>query len=102
MPNLDRAIDVLQLAPSTVAEFRLDPAQHVFPHRARKSNAAGLSLRFQAGSDVDPIAQDVAPLYYHIAYINADPQPEPTLAHNHRRLYLHGTAHGVHCRGELH
>lgn len=68
---------------------------------AGNADTSGLGLCLQSGSNVHPVSQQVAALYYDIAQIDPNPKSdlacawELVIAGPQRRLHLGGAAHGV-------
>jgi hypothetical protein len=76
-------------------------------HHPRDAEAAGIRQGFQAGRDIDAVAEDVVAVDDDVAEVDPDPEPDPAVlrhagfAVDHRPLHLGGTADGVDDAREL-
>jgi hypothetical protein len=77
-------------------------------HDAADADFPRLGQSFEAGGDVDAVAEDVAFVEDDVAEVDADTKLDPLLrphvgvALGHRLLQLGGTAHRIDDAGELH
>ena len=92
--------DVLQILLAHIGEPDLDFAADLLEGRCREANAAGLGDGFQAGGDVDAVAEDVVAIGQHITDVDADPELDLPLGRlvglcRHAALNRDGAAHSI-------
>ena len=77
--DADRLGDVLDALLAHILEAVGQLPPDMIPHAAGDADAAGLGQAFDAGGDVDAIAEDVAVLHHDVAEIDADAKPHLAL-----------------------
>ena len=93
--------DVLDLLLAQILEGQIEPAAHVFLHRAGDEDPARLGQCLEPRGDVDAVAEDVVALDDDVAEIDADAKfdapvrGEPAVPLGHRLLHRDGAAHGI-------
>jgi hypothetical protein len=75
--DADRAVEVAQRAPAEELEAVIELALDLIERAARDQEAAGFGQRFQAGGDVDAVAQEVVAVDHDVAEVDADPEFDP-------------------------
>jgi hypothetical protein len=72
--SADRARDIFEALLPEIRKADFDPARRVLLNPSGHTNPARLGQAFQPGSDVDPIAENIAILDNDIALMDPDPQ----------------------------
>src|SRR5207244_10295253 len=102
-----RTRDILELLLTEIAEVEVELARSILPHPGRDTDAARLGQAFEAGRDVDAVAEDVAVLDDDVALVDADAEGDAALrryrgvAFGQLRLHSGGTSERVDDAGEL-
>ena len=104
----DRLGDVLELRRAQIVDGEIEPRFHLPIGVLRQTDGTGLGHSFQARSDIDTVAHQVAvALLDHVAEMNADAvlnpalRRKPRVALRHSILHLDGATNGVDNASEL-
>ncbi len=76
--NPHRTGDVLQLLVAQIVEGKVEPAGGVLLDPGRDADPAGVGQGFEAGGDVDPVAENVAVLDNNVALVDPDAEFDST------------------------
>ena len=82
--NADGARDVLHRLLAEIGKGQRELVADLVVRRARDADAAGLAQRFEAGGDVDAVAENVVAVDDDVADIDADPEHDPLVVRNLR------------------
>jgi hypothetical protein len=78
--DADRALEFAQGPPADELERLVALALDLIEGAARDQEAAGLGQGFEAGGDVDAVAEQVVPVDHDVAEVDADPKLDPSRA----------------------
>ena len=104
---MQRTVDVLHLVLAAIGEGDVDPPADVLVDGVGDRDPARLGKAFDAGGDVDAVAEDVVAVDDDVADMNADPVLQEiglgraVAAPGHRRLEGDAALHRVHGGGEF-
>jgi hypothetical protein len=103
----DRLGDVFHPLLAEIGEGQRQLCADLIPHRSGNANATRLSNSFQAGSDVNGVAEKIVALHYDVADVDANPKPHLLARRSIRILFgdgllnRDGTLHGIHSTREV-
>jgi hypothetical protein len=75
----DRSRDILKRLLAHVFESEVELAHRILPDPGRNANAARLGQAFEAGGDIDAVAEDVAVLDDDVADVDANAELDASL-----------------------
>src|SRR5207248_5233887 len=96
-----RTGDIFYALLADIVEVVRELVADLVVHSSRDTDPAWLGQRFEARSDIDPIAENVVTLGDYVSKIDADAEPDPPfggdlrIAVNHPGLHLGRTAHRI-------
>ena len=106
--DADRTRDVLDGLLAHVLEAKTELIAHLIVHDARNQDPAGIGQRFQPGRHIYAITEDVIPVDYDVADVEADAEFDALVRRNtgialdHTALNVDGAAHGIDHADEFH
>ena len=104
---MHRAGDVLDLLLAEIVERDIELVADFVAHDAADADAARFGETFEAGGEIDPVAENVAVLDDDVALVDADAEVDALVgrdafvAFRHRALHLDRTAHRADDAGEF-
>jgi hypothetical protein len=105
--HADRLRDVLDLLIAQIIETQRELVAYVIARRRRDTDRARLGESFEAGGDIDPVAEQVAAVNHDIADMHANAELHwlgGLLLHVHRRdrrLHRDRALDSIHRAGEI-